>query len=114
MARSNKPLVWSLFAAGGTVAAFVLPALVAVTLTAGYGIPLAGLEYETLRGFAGSWLGKLVIFGVISLALWHAAHRARTALFGLGLRADRWVAAAGYSVAGLGTLLTLVFLLRIQ
>ena len=113
MARSNKPLVWSLFAAGGTVAAFVLPALVLITLMAGYGHAPASLSYEDMRAFAGGWLGKLVVFGVITLCLWHAAHRLRTALHGLGLRADTAVAVVGYGIAAAGTLLSVYYLLRI-
>ncbi len=113
MARSNKPLVWSLFAAGGTVAAFLLPALVLLTFMAAIGQVPAGLDYAHLRAFAGHWLGKIALFGVISLCLWHAAHRMRTALHGLGLRADGLVAGIGYGVAGLGTLLSLVYLIRI-
>jgi fumarate reductase subunit D len=34
MAKSNKPIFWGLFAAGGTVTAFVTPALVLITLFA--------------------------------------------------------------------------------
>ena len=113
MARSNKPLVWSLFAAGGTVAAFVLPVLALLMLMAGYGNAPAGLSYETMRAFAANWLGKLILFGVIGLCLWHAAHRLRTALHGLGLRADKAVAVFGYGIAALGTLLTLYYLARI-
>ena len=113
MARSNKPLVWSLFAAGGTLAAFVIPAVVIATLAAGLGHLPAGMSYEALRGFAANWLGKLILFGVVALCLWHAAHRMRTALYGLGLRADKWVARAGYGIAGIGTLLAAVYLLRI-
>ncbi len=113
MARSNKPLVWSLFAAGGTVAAFVLPALVLLMLMAGDGKVPSGLSYETIRAFAANWFGKTVLFGVIGLCLWHAAHRLRTALHGLGLRADKAVALFGYGIAGVGTLLTLYYLARI-
>ena len=113
MARSNKPLVWSLFAAGGTVAAFVLPALVVITLMAGYGHAPASLSYEDMRAFAGGWLGGLLLFGVIALCLWHAAHRLRTALHGLGLRADGAVAVVGYGIAAVGTLLSVYYLLRI-
>ena len=113
MARSNKPLVWSLFAAGGTVSAFVLPALVLITLMAGYGHAPASLSYEDMRSFAGGWLGKLLVFGVITLCLWHAAHRLRTALHGLGLRADGVVAVVGYGIAAAGTLLSIYYLLRI-
>lgn len=113
MARSNKPLVWSLFAAGGTVAAFVLPALVLITLMTGYGHAPKALSYETMRAFAGGWLGGLVLFGIITLCLWHAAHRLRTALHGLGLRADTAVAVAGYGIAAAGTILSIYYLLRI-
>ncbi len=113
MARSNKPLVWSLFAAGGTVAALVVPALVIITLSAGYGHPPSSLGYQTIHAFAAGWLGKVILFGIIALCLWHAAHRMRTALHGLGLRADKLVALVGYSVAGIGTLLTIFYLLRV-
>jgi fumarate reductase subunit D len=113
VARSNKPLVWSLFAAGGTVAAFVLPALVVITLMAGYGHAPASLSYEDMRAFAGGWLGGILLFGVIALCLWHAAHRLRTALHGLGLRADTAVAVVGYGIAAAGTLLSVYYLLRI-
>ena len=113
MARSNKPLVWSLFAAGGTVAAFVIPALAIVTLLAGYGSVPASLDYATMHAFAAGWFGKIVLFGVIALCLWHAAHRMRTALYGLGLRADKAVAAIGYGIAAAGTLASVYVLLQI-
>ena len=113
MAKSNKPLFWGLFAAGGTLSAFVMPALVIVTLMAGYGLIPDALAYDRMHAFAGSWLGKLAFFALISLSLWHAAHRMRTALYGLGLRADRTVSLFGYSVAAAGTLLCIYFLSRI-
>jgi fumarate reductase subunit D len=113
VARSNKPLVWSLFAAGGTLAAFVLPALVLITLMASYGHVPASLDFETMRAFAGGWIGRLLIFGVISLCLWHAAHRLRTAVHGLGLRADGAVAVVGYGIAAAGTLFSIYYLLRV-
>ena len=96
MARSNKPLVWSLFAAGGTVAAFVLPALVVITLMAGYGHAPSSLSYEDMRAFAGGWPGGLMLFGVIALGLGHAAQRLRTGLHRLGDRADGAGAGVGF------------------
>ena len=113
MARSNTPLVWGLFAAGGTLSAFLLPVLVLILLLAAHGHAPAGLEYENMRAFAAGWLGKLILFAVISLCLWHAAHRLRDALHGLGLRADRAVAVTGYGIAGAGSVLTLYYLLQI-
>jgi fumarate reductase subunit D len=58
-------------------------------------------------------LAKAVAFGTVSLALWHAAHRLRTALHGLGLRADGAVAMIGYGVALLGSVLSAYYLLQI-
>ena len=113
MARSNKPLVWGLFAAGGTLAAFLLPALVLLTLLAGYGRVEEGLDFANAHAFASSWFGKILLFGLITLSLWHAAHRLRDALHGLGLRADKSVAIAGYGISSVGTLLVLYYLLHI-
>lgn len=110
MARSNTPLVWGLFAAGGTLSAFLLPVLVLIGLLAAYGQPPAGLDYESMRAFAAGWFGKLILFAVVTLCLWHAAHRLRDALHGLGLRADKAVAVVGYGIAMLGTIVTVYYL----
>ena len=113
MARSNKPLVWGLFAAGGTLAAFVLPVLVLITLLVGYGRTPEGLNYGNIHAFASNWLGKAALFAVVTLSLWHAAHRLRDALHGLGLRADKAVAWVGYGIAAAGTVLASYYLLQI-
>jgi fumarate reductase subunit D len=113
MAKSNKPIFWGLFAAGGTVTAFVTPALALVTLFAAFGAGMDMFTYESIHAFAGWWLGKLIIFGVILLSLWHAAHRLRVTVHDFGNRADTLVAYIVYGLAGLGTLMTLVYLLRI-
>ena len=113
MAKSNKPIFWSLFAAGGTVTAFVTPALVLVTLFAAFGAGMDMFTYESIHAFAGWWLGKLIIFGVILVSLWHAAHRLRVTMHDFGVRADTLVAYVVYGIATLGTLMTIVYLLRI-
>ncbi|MCB1825740.1 MAG: fumarate reductase subunit D [Candidatus Competibacteraceae bacterium] len=113
MAKSNKPIFWGLFAAGGTVTAFVTPALVLVTLFAALGASMNMFTYESIHAFAGWWLGKLIIFGIILLSLWHAAHRLRVTVHDFGVRADTLVAYVVYGLAGLGTLLTIIYLLRI-
>ena len=113
MAKSNKPIFWGLFAAGGTVTAFVTPALVLVTLFAAFGAGMDMFTYESIHAFAGWWLGKLIIFGVILVSLCHAAHRLRVTMHDFGVRADTLVAYIVYGLAGLGTLMTLVYLLRI-
>ena len=113
MGKINKALFWSLFAAGGTLTAFDFPVLVLIVLFAAQGNPPAIMSFDQMHGLLANWFGKLVAFGTVSLALWHAAHRLRTALHGLGIRADGLVAAAGYGVALIGTVLTAYYLLQI-
>jgi hypothetical protein len=45
MARSHKPVIWGLFAGGGTLAAFVVPVLILITC---FAIPLGLLPADTL------------------------------------------------------------------
>jgi fumarate reductase subunit D len=108
MARSNKPIVWGPFAAGGTLTAFLTPALVLVTLLAP-----AGLSYESMHAFAAQRAGKLALAVVIGLSLWSAAHRLRITFYDLGVRADRLVACVVYAVALLATAAAILYLLRI-
>lgn len=87
MARSNKPMLWLPFAAGGTLAAFVLPALMLSLLLAALGIfPAEAVSYERLRAFAGHPLSKGGLLVVLLLLVWHAAHRLRMTLQDLGAR----------------------------
>jgi len=91
MARSNKPVVWGPFAAGGTLTAFLTPVLVLVML-----LQPSGLSYESMHALAAHWAGKLALAGVIGLSLWSAAHRLRITAYDLGVRADALVAAVLY------------------
>jgi len=113
MARSNKPIVWGPFAAGGTLTAFLTPVLVLLTLLAAFGHAPDLLAYERMHAFAAHWLVKLAIAGVVFLSLWSAAHRLRITCYDLGVRADTLVATVVYAVAVLGTLGAAVYLLRI-
>ena len=113
MARSNKPIVWGPFAAGGTLTAFLTPVLVVLTLLAAFGHAPDLLAYERMHAFAAHWLVKLAIAGVVFLSLWSAAHRLRITCYDLGVRADTLVATLVYAVAVLGTLGAAVYLLRI-
>ncbi len=113
MAKSNKPIVWGPFAAGGTLTAFVTPALIALTLLAGLGQVPEALSYEHLHAFAAHWLGKAALAVVIALSLWSAAHRLRITAYDLGVRADAVVAAIVYAGALAGTGAAVLYLLRI-
>jgi fumarate reductase subunit D len=97
MARSNKPIVWGPFAAGGTVTAFLTPVLILLTLLAALGHAPDLLSYERMHAFAGHWLVKVALAGVVFLSLWSAAHRLRITLYDLGIRADTLVATVVYA-----------------
>jgi succinate dehydrogenase subunit D len=84
MVRSNKPILWLPFAAGGLVAALIIPVLILIT---GILMPLGivPLRYEKVAAFAHNPLGKLILFGVVAFPAWHAAHRLRMTAHDLGL-----------------------------
>ncbi|HLF32359.1 MAG TPA: fumarate reductase subunit FrdD [Xanthomonadales bacterium] len=111
MAIANKSLVWALFAAGGTLTAFLFPALIALFLLVATGNTPEGLAYGSARAFVASWSGKTVLFGILLLSLWHAAHRMRVLLHDFGLRADGIIAAVLYLLAAVGSILSAVILI---
>lgn len=113
MAKSNKPIIWFPFAAGGTVIAFCIPVLVLLTLLAALGQVPAGLGYDSMRALADSIFGKGLIFIVVALSLWSSAHRLRCTCYDFGLRADKLVAQILYLAAAAGILATAIYLLRI-
>ena len=107
MAKSNKPIVWFPFAAGGTVIAFFIPVLVLLTLLAALGKVPAGLSYAGMQAFLHDCLlAKLVVFGVVGFSLWSSAHRLRCTAFDFGLRIDGLFATVVYSGAIAGMVVT--------
>ena len=113
MTIAKKSVVWGLFAAGGTIAAFVFPALIALFLLIALGRVPEGLQFENFHQFATNGLGKIILFVVISLSLWHAAHRLRVVFHDFGVRKDKVVANAVYLVAFIGTVMTAFYLYTI-
>lgn len=114
MTIAKKSVVWGLFAAGGTVAAFVLPALIALFLMVALGNVPDGLQFENIHAFSATWIGKACLFVVIFLSLWHAAHRLRVVFHDFGVRKDKVVANAVYLVALVGTVMTAFYLYTIN
>ena len=113
MAKSNKPLVWGPFAAGGTITAFLTPVLILLTLMVALGHAPELLAYERLHAIASHWLAKSMIVVVIFLSLWSAAHRLRITCYDFGMRADTLVATVVYFVAVTATAASIVYLARI-
>lgn len=114
MARSAKAVPWFLFAAGGSITAVVLPAMLLVTnILPALGLFEGALSYETMHDFLSWWIVKLAVFGIIFFGLWHAAHRLRVCAHDFGIRADLAVAVVLYGLATIGTLATIMALLSI-
>src|SRR3546814_10247252 len=87
MSLSNKPILWLPFAAGGMLAALLVPALMLVfVLDALQLVPAANLDYQRVYAFVGNPLVRIVLFGVIAMLLWHAAHRLRMTVQDIGAR----------------------------
>jgi len=115
MARSGKPVVWALFAAGGTFAAFVTPVMIVVTgLAVAFGLlPAEALAFERILAVVQNPAGKGLVFLAVFLPAWHAAHRLRITAHDFGIRADAAVRTVCYGLAALATLIAAVALLRI-
>ncbi len=113
MPKSNKPIFWSLFAAGGTLAAFLAPVLAFLFLLVSVGHAPDLFSYDHMIQFVKSWFGKIFLFVVIALFIWHSAHRLRVTLHDLGLRKDLIVAYVLYFVAAVVTIWAAIILLQI-
>jgi fumarate reductase subunit D len=113
MKRSNKPVFWSLFGAGGMLSALAGPALVLVT---GLALPLGfvPLAYERAHAVALHPLGKAVIVAVIGLFLFHGCHRLYHLLHDFGVHVGAGIKAAchGFALAGTLAAAWLVLVLR--
>lgn len=106
MARSNKPIIWGLFAAGGTLSAFIFPAVVFVI---GFGVTLGfygadAFSFDRMQALVANPLGKLCVFAPVFFIIWHAAHRLRITAHDFGIRGDGVVSIICYGTAGIGTI----------
>ena len=111
--RSHEPIAWSLFGAGGVVAALVTPVLIVITgLMLPLGVDADLLGYERVLGFVQAWWGKLFILVAISLPLYHAAHRIYHGLHDLHIHLPRLpMLLVCYGAATVLTGLTILLLL---
>lgn len=111
MAKSNEPFWWAFFGAGGMTAALLMPAMVILT---SIGVAAGWLTEERLWVLLSSRLVRVYLFVVISLPLFHWAHRFRYILEDLGWKSMRKVIAVlCYGSATVGTMLAAVLLLRL-
>jgi fumarate reductase subunit D len=116
MKRSNEPVFWALFGAGGMLSALVGPVLVFVTgiaLPLGWLLPPAAWSHARLLAVAQHPAAKGAVLVLISLFLFHGCHRLRHSLHDLGVHTGRAAALAFYGFAILATVATAALLLHI-
>jgi fumarate reductase subunit D len=112
--RSNAPIFWGLFGAGGMLAALFGPMLVFITGIAvplGLLLPAGTMSYTKMHAFAQNFIGKGFIFAIIALFLWHAVHRIYHSLHEFGIHAGFGAKLLCYGFALAGTVVAAVVLL---
>ena len=103
--RPITPFLWTLFGAGGTIAALLFPVHLVLS---GLVFPLGALEapsYDVLYALVRHPVARLYLLVVITLPLFHWAHRFRYTLYDvLQLKhLYRLIAVLCYSAALLGS-----------
>jgi fumarate reductase subunit D len=114
--RSNKPIFWSLFGAGGTLSALIGPMLVFITGIAvplGVLLPPDALAYDRVHAVAQGWPGKAGLLALVALFLFHGLHRMYHTLHDFGVRVGPWRKALFHGTAAAGTLVAAVALLML-
>ncbi len=114
--RSNAPVFWLLFGAGGMLSALVGPVLVFITGIAvplGLLLPRDTLSYTHVHALAHSWIGGLFLFAVVMLFFWHAGHRIYHSLHDLGMHTGITTKLFCYGLPLIATLVTVYALLSI-
>lgn len=111
--RSNQPFFWALFGAGGMLSALtgaMLAFVTGIALPLGMGAPGRLADYDRAAALVRTVPAKLALFAVVSLFLWHAAHRVYHTLHDFGIKPGALAWACCYGVALAGTLAALVAL----
>ncbi|MDW5416331.1 fumarate reductase subunit FrdD [Iodobacter sp. CM08] len=105
--RTNEPIFWLLFGAGGMLSALIGAMLVFIT---SFAVPLGILpaevfSYANMQGFAQHFIGKVFLFAIIALFLWHAVHRIFHSLHDVGIHTGPLARLLCYGIAFVGTML---------
>ena len=111
-----EPVIWFLFGLGFFAGALVMPAWILVVALAGpLGMaPDGALAYERAHALAANPLGRVFLFGVISVLLWHAANHLRHFNLDFGGHGrDQWLAPLLYGGALVLTVLALYAVVRL-
>lgn len=112
--RTNEPVFWGLFGAGGMWAALfnpVLLLLLCVLLPLGW-VPEAHFSYAGVLQFARSFPGRIILLLAIVLPLWCSMHRLHHGLHDLKVHfpGSRWLC---YGLAGILSVVALIGVLTV-
>jgi fumarate reductase subunit D len=111
MSKSNEPIWWGPFSAGGQVSALLTPVTVLIT---GFAVPAGWISAQVLYHLLHHPLARLYLFVLIWLSLFHGSHRTLTTLAELGLKGMRsLLAVLLYGGAIVGTVIAAVLLIRL-
>ncbi|CAM3562571.1 Fumarate reductase subunit D [Vibrio aerogenes CECT 7868] len=113
--RSEEPIWWGLFGAGGTWFAMITPITILVLgILAPSGIiSHDALSYERVADFATSLIGGLFVFLTLALPMWHAMHRIHHGMHDLKFHPGIMGKIACYGFATFISLLTIIFIFMI-
>ena len=116
MKRSNAPVFWSLFGAGGMLAALIAPMLVFITGVAaplGFMLPADTLSYERMLALSHNVIAKLALLAVVSLFMFHGGLRMYHSLHHLGFHTGTGTKVVIFGIATIATILAVWALLSI-
>ncbi|WCE31399.1 fumarate reductase subunit FrdD [Vibrio sp. SCSIO 43137] len=113
--RSDEPVWWGLFGAGGSWFAMITPVTV---LVLGIMVPMGmidaeAISYERVAGFVKSFIGVLFTIATLSLPMWHAMHRVHHGMHDLKIHAGVAGKVICYTVAGLISALSIILIYMI-
>ena len=109
--RSDEPVWWSLFGAGGTWFAMITPVTI---LVLGIMVPLGiispeAVSYDRAADFATSFIGALFVIATLSLPMWHGMHRLHHGMHDLKFHTGVVGKIACYAAAFLVAALSIIF-----
>ncbi|AWX14329.1 fumarate reductase subunit D [Mergibacter septicus] len=102
--RSNEPVVWLLFGAGGTISAITFPVLV---LIVGFLLPFNLIEPSGIYKiaiFLQTWIGKLLLLTLLIFPIWCGLHRIHHGLHDIKVHLPM----SGFIFYGLASLYTVL------
>ncbi len=101
--RSDEPMYWLMFGAGGMVAAIVLPVVILIMIIAGITSSdptTCLLNFSQVTTIFSNWLLSLIVFGTVFLLSFYALHRMHHSSHDFGIHSKiTWYIAYGTAAA---------------